>query len=161
MTLRACRSGPAVAGLVVLVLAASGCAHPARQRLIGTWQVTFEMTQAELDEMTPNDNPFVAALGQVLMRTLRAEMQWEFRGDGTMSATGSLLGSSFTRAGTWKFLSGTAEATTISAQFEGEAPRELTFRFPDEDTLEAAPYVSGRWQLNRVVRFKRVPPDSG
>ncbi len=64
----------------------------------------------------------------------------------------------FSRAGMWKFVRGTSDSVTITAQLAGDQPRELTLQFPAaEDTLEAALYAGAKWQINRIVKFRRVP----
>ena len=107
-------------------------------------------------EMTPTDNPIVAGIGKLLMKSMRAKMAWEFAADETLTASATLLGNSVTRSGSWRYVRGDENSTTIKVEFENEEPRELSFTFSDPNTVEAAPFSSGKW--NRIVKFKRVVP---
>lgn len=124
--------------------------------MIGKWEASFEMSEEDLAKMTPADNPIVSEIGKILMKSIRAEMGWEFASDNTVTASATLLGNSVIRRGSWRFLSGDETTTKITVQFENEEPRELSFTFSDPDTLEVVPITSGKWQLTRMVKFKRV-----
>ncbi len=138
--------------------ALTGCSNPARERIIGKWEATFEMTEEDMAEMTPTDNPIVAGIGKLLMKSMRAKMAWEFAADDTLTTSTSLLGNSDTRSGLWRFVSGDENSTTIKVEFENEDPHELRFTFSDPNTIEAVPYSNGKWMWNRIVKFKRVVP---
>jgi len=139
-------------------LAMTGCSNPARDRMIGKWEASFEMTEDDMAQMTPTDNPVVAGLGKLLMKSLRAEIEWTFAADNTATATATLLGNTITRQGTWTFLSGDETTTKLLIEFDGDESHEVSFSFSGPDTFEAAPMANTKYQLNRIVKFKRVPP---
>ncbi len=111
-----------------------------------------------MEKMAPTDNPILAEFGNLLMKSMRAEMAWEFSADDTVAASATLLGNSVTRTGSWRYISGDENSTTIKVEFENEEPRELSFTFSDPNTIEATPFSSGKWKWNRIVKFKRVVP---
>lgn len=137
-------------------VAATGCSNPARQRMIGTWEADFEMSEDDLAKMTPAANPIVAGLGKLLMKSFRADMQWEFADDDTAIASATLLGNTKTWRGKWQFVSGDEKSTKLRITFENEEPFEITLAFSDPDTFEAAPLTSGKFQINQIVKFKRA-----
>ncbi|MDP6466719.1 MAG: hypothetical protein QF918_03220 [Pirellulaceae bacterium] len=139
-------------------VALTGCSNPARERIIGNWEASFEMTEEDMEKMAPTDNPILAEFGNLLMKSMRAEMAWEFSADDTVAASATLLGNSITRTGSWRYISGDENSTTIKVEFENEEPRELSFTFSDPNTIEATPFSSGKWKWNRIVKFKRVVP---
>jgi hypothetical protein len=116
------------------------------------------MTEEDMEKMAPTDNPILAEFGNLLMKSMRAEMAWEFSADDTVAASATLLGNSVTRTGSWRYISGDENSTTIKVEFENEEPRELSFTFSDPNTIEATPFSSGKWKWNRIVKFKRVVP---
>ena len=124
--------------------------------MLGKWEGSFEMTAEDMSKMTPTDNPVVSGLGKLLMQSLRAEIDWEFAADNTVTASATLLGNTVTRRGTWQFLGGDDKTTKLQIAFENDEPRDVSFQFTGPDTFEAAPMATAKWQLNRVVKFKRV-----
>jgi len=150
-----------VRGLVLFLVggccvALSGCANPSRERLIGKWEASFEMSEDDMANMTPTDNPLVASFGKLLMKSLRADINWEFAADNTAIVSATFMGNTVTRRGTWRFLSGDETTTKVEVKFENDEPREVSFTFSDPDTFEAAPLANGKWQINRLVKFKRA-----
>ena len=139
-------------------VAFTGCSNPARERIIGEWAATSEMTEEDMAKMSPTDNPIAAKIGKLLMKSKRAEMAWEFSADDTVTASATLLGNSMTRSGSWRYVSGNENSTTIRVKFENEEPRELSFTFSDPDTVVAAPFSSGKWKWNGIIKFKRIAP---
>jgi hypothetical protein len=136
--------------------ALTGCSNPARDRLIGKWEAGIEEGEEDVTKMTPTDNPIASRFGKVLMKSIQAEMSWEFASDNTVTATATLLGQPVTRRGTWQFVRGDEHESTITIQLEDEESRELTFTFSDSDTVEVEPFSSESLQLTRLVKFKRV-----
>lgn len=124
--------------------------------MIGKWEASFEMSEEDMAKMTPADNPIVAGLGKLLMKSFRADMQWEFAADQSAIASATLLGNTMTRRGSWRFISGDEKSTKLQITFENEQPFEIDLTFPDRDTFEAAPLASGKFQISQVVKFKRV-----
>lgn len=154
-----------VGAIILLMLggfgiAMSSRANPERQRMIGKWEASFEMTENDMAKMTPTDNPVVSGIGKLLMKSLRADIQWEFGADDTVNASATLLGNTVTRRGTWRFLRADEQSTTLEITFENDTPLEVDFSFSSPDTFVSAPPASGKWQLNRVVKFKRVAETS-
>ena len=146
---------------IVLILSGccvvmTGCSNPGRDRMIGKWEASVEMTEDEMANMMPSDNPIVAGLSKVLMKSMRAEIQWEFAADDSVSASGTGLGTTITRQGSWRFVSADETSTKLQILFDNEEAHEVTFTFLDPDTFEAALLVAGKLRLNRVVKFKRV-----
>ncbi|MBI2479457.1 MAG: hypothetical protein HYV60_12735, partial [Planctomycetia bacterium] len=69
-------------GVVIAVaVSVTGFYNPARKKLIGKWDVSFEMTQTDLRQMGVTSNPLLAATAQTLVSTMQAKMQVEFRED--------------------------------------------------------------------------------
>ncbi len=138
-------------------VAMTGCSNPARERIIGKWEANIEMTEEDIANRISQDSPFAARIGKLLMKSMRAEMAWEFAADDTVTASATLLGNSITRSGTWHYVSGDETSTTIKVEIENEEPRELSFTFTRRNTMEAAPISSGKWKWDRVIEYKRVP----
>jgi len=150
-----------ISAIILLLLGGFGIAmssrsNPARERMIGQWEASFEMTEKEMTKMTPTGNPIVSEFGRLLMKSLRADIHWNFKSDDTVHASAKLLGNTVTRQGTWRFVRADEKSTTLEVTFENDAPLEVSFAFSGPDTFEAAPLSNGKWQWNRVVKFKRV-----
>ena len=62
-----------------------------RQKLLGTWEVSLEMNDDEVSQMTGTENPWLAGLGRTLARTVQAEMEMEFRSDDTFTLSRTTL----------------------------------------------------------------------
>lgn len=139
------------------VIAMTGCSNPERERIIGKWEANIEMTEEDMAKLMPKDNPIAAGIGKLLMKSMRAEMAWEFAADDTVTATATLLGNTITRSGTWRYVSSDEDSTTIKVEFDNEEPRELSFTFSGRNTVEAAPFSSGKWKSDRVIKYRRVP----
>ena len=73
-----------------------------------------------------------------------------------LSKNQTFLGNTVTKKGSWQFISGDEKTTTIQIKFGDDEAREVSFAFSDPDTFEAIPVATGKWQLDRVVKFKRV-----
>ena len=138
-------------------LALTGCSNPARDRIIGKWEANIEMTEEDMENLLPKDNPIAAGIGKLLMKSMRAEMAWEFAADDTVTASATLLGNSISRSGTWGYVSSDEQSTTVQVVLENEEPRELSFNFSGRNTMEAAPISSGKWKWDRVINYRRVP----
>ena len=141
-------------------VAMTGCSNPARDRIIGKWEANHELTEEDKAIVVPKDNRSAAGIGKLLMKSMRAEMAWEFAADDTVTASANLLGISITRSGTWRYVSSDEKSTTIEVEFENEEPSELSFTFSGRNTIEAAPITSGKWKWDRVIKYKRVPPST-
>ena len=138
-------------------VAMTGCSNPARDRMIGKWEASIEMTEEDMANLAPKDNQFATNIAKLLMESMRAEMTWEFAADDTVTASATLLGNSITRSGTWHYVSSDEKSTTIMVAIENEEPLEQRFTFPGRNTMEAAPILHGKWKSDRVIKYRRVP----
>jgi hypothetical protein len=142
--------------VLLTVVSAAGCLDPTRQRLLGTWDVQLEMNAAEFSEMTAIENPWVAALGNTLMRTVQASMRLEFRADDTCTWSVSLMGNSFSRLGRWRVGQTRGDTATILTYLEGEPePRHWEIQFLDENTFQTIPPQDAQLRISRMVTFRR------
>ena len=147
-----------VFGLIIVgVVSIRGFYNPTRTKLIGKWNVTFEMTQSDLREMGVTKNPLVTAAASVLMQTLQAEMQVEFRRDNTMQSDMSSFGVAAGDSGTWKVGGQTDDGVTVVMHYEGdEKPTEWKIKFIDDDSFEMTPPPESRFPISQLVVFRRV-----
>ncbi|MBP85350.1 MAG: hypothetical protein CMJ64_01320 [Planctomycetaceae bacterium] len=147
-----------VFGLIIVgVISVRGLYNPTRTKLLGKWNVTFEMTQSDLREMGVTTNPLVAATASVLMKTLQAEMQVEFRRDNTMRTDMSSFGVSTGDSGTWKVGRQADDGVNVVMRFDGDdEPKEWKIHFVDDDTFEMTPPEGSRFPISQLVVFRRV-----
>lgn len=136
-------------------VAMTGCSNPAKDRLIGKWEASLEMTEDEMAKLMPSDSPIVTGLGKLFLQKLPT-LQWEFAADGTATESITFLGATRAVKGSWRFLKGDATTTTIEVTLEGSASREVRLKFADPDTIESALLATKDVQINRAVKFKRV-----
>lgn len=134
----------------------TGCSNPARDRMIGRWEASTELTEEDTAALMPTDNPIAAALGKVLLQKARAETQWEFAADDSVTAAVTWLGNAKTQTGSWRFLGGDSASTRLEIAFENHEPFEVNLAFSGRDNFEAASIVMHDVQLNRPIKFKRV-----
>ena len=141
----------------LVVASTAGCSPVTRQRLVGRWQVGLEMDDVDLGEMTAGENTLLASLGQTLLRTLKIELELQFRVDNTFSMTLTVMGNSFRRDGTWRVLPSTDETTTVETRLseEGE-PKEWQIRFLSDDDFQTIPPEGARLKINHLVTFRRI-----
>ena len=138
-------------------LSLSGFYNPARKKLVGKWDVSFEMTQTDLRQMGVTNNPLVAAMGQTLVNTMQAEMQVEFREDDTASLGVTTFGFLAQDSGTWKVAGRDGDQVTVEIKFSGdEAPQQWTIRFIDDNTFQMASTKDARFPVGQMVVFRRV-----
>jgi len=147
-----------VFGLIIVgVVYVRGLYNPTRTKLVGKWNVTFEMTQSDLRELGVTTNPLVTATASVLMKTLQAEMQVEFRRDNTMRTDMSSFGISKGDSGTWKVGGQADDGVTVVMDFEGDdEPKEWMIKFVDDDSFEMTPPAGSRFPISQLVVFRRV-----
>ncbi len=146
--------------LIVGAVSVSGFQNPARKKLIGKWDVAFEMSQTDLRGMGVTANPLVAATAQQLMKAIQTEMQVEFRDDDTVSLGVTTFGFLVGDSGTWKVAGRDGEQTKIAIRFEGEeAEREWSIRFLDDNSFQMESPKDSRFPVGKMVIFRRAPPD--
>lgn len=148
----------AIFGVIIVVgVSALGLYNPTRAKLIGKWDVSFEMTQTDLREMGIANNPLSTAAAQTLVNVIQANMQVEFREDDTAHLAASTLGFMTGESGKWRVASTAGENVTIAVQFAGEeAEKQWTIRFLDENTFQMESPEDSRFPLGQIVVFKRV-----
>lgn len=147
-----------VFGLIIVgVISIRGLYNPARSKLIGKWNVTFEMTQSDLGKMGVTANPVLTAAAGALMKTLQAEMQVEFRRDNTMQTKLSSFGLATGETGTWRVGGQAADGVTVVMAFEGDdQPKEWKITFIDDDSFEMIPPEDSRFPISQMVVFRRA-----
>ena len=142
-------------------LSMTGLYNPARKKLIGKWDVSFEMTQTDLRQMGVTNNPLVAGAAQTLVNTMQAQMQVEFRDDDTASLGVTTFGFLAGDSGTWKVAGRDGDQVKVEIKFSGdEAPKEWTIRFLDDDSFQMASTKDARFPVGQMVVFRRVAPTS-
>jgi|CXWL01.1.fsa_nt_gi hypothetical protein len=145
--------GALIAGGVTL----TGFYNPARAKLIGKWDVSFEMTQTELRQMGVTSNPLVSAAAQTLASALQAQMQVEFRADDTASLGVKTFGFLAEDSGTWKVAAKDGEQVTLEIKFsDDQAAKQWTIRFLDDNTFQMASNKDSRFPVGQMVVFRRV-----
>ncbi len=143
--------------LIVAGIWVSGLYNPAQRKLIGKWDVSFEMTQTDLRQMGVTNNPLSVATAQTFVKALQANMQVEFRNDKTADLGVTTLGFRTGESGTWTVASTEGEQVTVAIQFEGdESPTDWTIRFLDENTFQMESPKDSRFPIDQIVVFKRV-----
>ena len=143
--------------LIAGALSVSGLYNPARKKLIGKWDVSFEMTQTDLRQMGVTNNPLAAATAQTLVNVMQAKMQVELRDDDTASLGVTTFGFMAGDSGTWKVASTDGDQVTIEIKFtDDEAPKQWTVRFVDDNTFQMASTKDSRFPVGQMVVFRRV-----
>lgn len=142
--------------LIAGAVSVSGYFSPARKKLIGQWNISFEMTQSDLQQLGVTSNP-LAATAQTLMKSMQAEMKVEFLDDDTikfdMSTFGFLVGDS----GKWEVAGRDGDLIIVRTSFPGdEQPKEWKLQFLDEDTFQMASPQDSRFPLNQMLTFRRA-----
>ena len=145
-------------GVVIAVaVSAMGLYNSARTKLIGKWDVSFDMKEADLRQMGVTNNPLLAATAQTLVNTMQAKMQVELRDDGTASLGVSTFGFMTGDSGTWKVASKEGDQVTIEIKFSDDAaPKQWTIRFLDDNTLQMASPQDSRFPVGQMVVFRRA-----
>lgn len=145
--------------LIVVALSMTGLYNPARTKLIGKWDVSFEMTQSDLRQMGVTSNPLVTAAAQTLVNTMQAEMQVEFRDDDTASLGVKTFGFLAEDSGAWKVAGKEGDQITIEIKFsEDQAAKQWTIRFLDDNTFQMTSPKDSRFPVGQMVVFRRVVP---
>jgi hypothetical protein len=120
--------------LALAVLAAiglSGC-NPAG-KLVGTWEANIKQSA----DSASSSNP-LGALAASMVSMVGGEV--DFKPDGTFSASGRVLGQSFTKQGKWKYHNSEKDVLVIKVQLDGdETEREVRVMFLDNDQIEMVP----------------------
>ena len=143
--------------LIAAAVSVTGLYNPARKKLIGKWDVSFEMTQTELRDMGVTNNPLVTATAQTLVKAMQAEMQVEFLEDDTATIGVTSFGFLTGESGQWEVVSKDGEQVTIALKFsEGEAPKEWIVRFLDDNTFQMESSKDSRFPVGQIVVFRRV-----
>ena len=148
----------ALIGVVVgLVFVAAGC-NTSRQRLLGRWEVQTDVKADEASQpKTDGDNPWIAALGSTLMKTLRMSAQLDFRSDDTCTLTVSAFATRVTRAGRWRVDKSEGDTATVLTMFDGESqPRVWEVRFLNEDSFQTQPPEVANIRIPKMVTFQRI-----
>ena len=121
--------------------------------------MSVEMNESDLKAMSPTENPLAAAFTQMLMKTVRAEVDVDFRSDETATMTLAFMGNVYERQATWKVLKTDGDTVTVSLQFgEGTTPVEWPVKFQDADSFQGSPPIDSKWAANKMVTFRRVKP---
>ena len=104
--------------LIVGAVSVSGFYNPARKKLIGKWDISFEMTQTDLRQMGVTNNPLVAATAQSIMKSMQAEMEVEFRDDDTVTLGVTTFGLFAGETGTWRVDGRDGDRVVLELQLE-------------------------------------------
>ena len=143
--------------LIAGAVSVTGLLNPARKKLIGKWDVSFEMSQTELRQMGVTNNPLVASAAQTLVNTLQAEMQVEFRDDDTASLGVTTFGFLASDTATWSVTDTDGDQVTIAIKFsEDAAAKPWTIRFLDDNTFQMQSPEDSRFPVGQIVVFRRV-----
>ena len=146
--------------LIVGGISMTGLYNPARKKLIGKWDVSFEMTQTDLRQMGVTNNPLVAATAQTLVNTMQAQMQVEFKEDDTASLGVTTFGFLAEDSGTWKVAAKDGDQVTIEIMFSDDRdPRQWMVNFLDDNTFQMASPKDSRFPVGQMVVFRRVAAD--
>ncbi|HRX78216.1 MAG: hypothetical protein H6821_00245 [Planctomycetaceae bacterium] len=145
-------------GVVIAVgFTATGLYNPARKKLIGKWDVSFEMTQTDLRQMGFTNNPLVAATAQTLVKTMQAKMEVEFRADDTATLGVTTFGFVAGDSATWKVAATDGDQVTIEIKFsDDDAPKQWIGRFLDDNTFQMASPKDSRFPVGQMVVFRRA-----
>lgn len=145
-------------GVVIAVaVSVTGFYNPARKKLIGKWDVSFEMTQTDLRQMGVTSNPLLAATAQTLVSTMQAKMQVEFREDDTANLAVTTFGFVAGDSATWKVASKEGDQVTIEIKFADDAaPKQWTVRFLDDNTFQMTSPQDSRFPVGQMVVFRRA-----
>jgi hypothetical protein len=134
--------------LTLAVALLSGCNSPTA-KLIGKWEADMSGVQSQIES---SGNPLAGALAGMLSMV---KVEAEFRGDGTCSIGGSVLGQSNSAAARWRYVKseGNVLVLQITPEKNGQE-QELRITFVDNDHFEMVPpSASGGGQK---LPFKRV-----
>jgi len=136
--------------LVLLAASATGCSPAAR--LVGKWQLDTSTVTNELS----GGNQALAAL----MNSVQAlSMDIEFKGDGNVIVTGSVLGQSRTVNGAWRYVKSEGDSLVLMMKAQNDpAEREFRVRLIGPDRMEMVP---PSWISNTTTKpmtFVRVVP---
>lgn len=148
----------AVFGLIIAgVVSVRGLFNKTRARLVGKWNVTFEMTQDDLRKMGVTTNPIFTATASALMKSIDAEMQVDFRSDDTVRLDMSSFGLSTGESGTWKIGDTNDDGIAVITQFEGDSDEtQWRIKFVDDNTFEMIPSEDSRFPVSQLVVFRRI-----
>ena len=142
-------------------LSMAGLYNPARKKLIGKWDVSFEMTQTDLRQMGVTNNPIFGATAQTLVNAMQAQMQVEFREDDTASLGVTTFGFLAGDSGTWKVAGKEGDQVTLEIKFSGDdAAKQWNIRFIDDNTFQMASPKDSRFPAGQMVVFRRVTTSS-
>ena len=143
--------------LIVAAVSVTGLYNPARKKLIGKWDVSFEMTQTELRQMGVTNNPLVTAAAQTLVSAMQAQMQVEFREDDTASLGVKTFGFLAEDSGTWKVAAKDGDQVTLEIKLsDDQAAKQWTIRFVDDNTFQMASPKDSRFPAGQMVVFRRA-----
>lgn len=144
--------------LIAVGVSFSGLYNPAKKRLVGKWNMSFEMSQSDLREMGVTANPLMAATAQQLMKSTKSEMAVEFRNDDTVSMDMQAFGLQMGESGTWEVAQKSGDQVVIATKFEGDpAPQEWTIKFVDDDTFQMTPPTDSAFPaISQLMTFHRV-----
>jgi hypothetical protein len=146
--------------LIAGAVSVSGFYNPARKKLIGKWDITFEMTQTDLRQMGVTNNPLVAATAQGIMDVMQAEMEVEFRDDDTVSLGVNTFGFFAGESGTWKVGKRSGEQVILAIKFaEEQEAKEWSIEFVDDNTFQMASSQDSRFPASQLVVFRRAQTD--
>ena len=147
--------------LIVGAVSFSGLLNPTKKKLIGKWDVSFEMTQTDLRQMGVTNNPLVAATAQTLVNAMQAQMQVEFKDDDTASLGVTTFGFLAEDSGTWKVAAKDGDQVTIEIKFsDDQAPQQWTITFLDDNTFQMASPEDSRFPVGQMVVFRRVAAET-
>ncbi len=135
----------------------SGWFDLTRQKLIGDWQMTIEMKESDLRQMSPTENPIAATFAQVFMRTVQADVHVSLRSDSNLAMTLSFMGNSYERTGTWRVAENDGQTVKLELRFSGsDQPTIWPVKLQDLNSFQASPPIDSKWSANKMVVFRRV-----
>ena len=144
---------------IPLIAITAGCGPSAADRLVGHWNGSVLIDQAEADrQLEAKTSPLEKGMGRFLLSGLKSmKMTMEFQADGQM--TMSLAAGPLNRESraTWKVIHGNAEKVTLSSVDEkgNEQQFALVFEGPDTFVMESLQDSEmarlGKFRFVRVV----------
>lgn len=148
----------AVFGVIIVgAVSVRGLFDSTRSKLVGTWNVSFEMTQSDLSNMGVTTNPIVQATASIVAKAIKGDMKVDFRKDSTMRMDLSSFGFSTGESGTWKVGNKSDGGVIVLTQLAGQSEeQEWKIKFLDDDSFEMTPPEGSRFPITQLVVFRRV-----
>ena len=138
-----------IAAALLAAVILPGCSPAAK--LVGTWQLDTSSAASQLS----GGNQTFAALANLAQAF---SMNVEFKGDGNVTVTGSVLGQPQTAHGTWRYVKSDGDTLVLMMNPNQGTEQEVRVRLVDSDHLEMAPPSWVSQTTARPVPFIRVKP---